>query len=161
MKVSPPGCSTWSPSSCWSTGSSSSGTGPMCRSALTTIQDMFICKLVLIFLQLFMWNIVRNQHNWYRTDDYFKDSVAQSQENARQQYKDCASCDLHVPFRSHHCPYCRSLSSTVVKLRSSSTHTQLYISLDVELNSVITTLLPCYEIGEPKSWIFHQSFKHH
>lgn len=48
-----------------------------------------------------------NTHNWYKTDDYFKDRAAQAQQNRKHRYKDCLSCDLHVPFRSHHCPYCR------------------------------------------------------
>ena len=51
--------------------------------------------------------------------------------------------------------YYKLLSSSGPDLLSSIS------SLDVDFNSVITTLLPCCETGDPQSWIFHQSLEHH
>jgi len=44
---------------------------------------------------------------WYGKRDKDSEDKEQANQNIKERYKDCLSCDLHVPIRSHHCPYCR------------------------------------------------------
>jgi len=49
----------------------------------------------------------KNPTMWYGRRDGDRELEDQATQNIRERYKDCLSCNLHVPIRSHHCPYCR------------------------------------------------------
>lgn len=39
--------------------------------------------------------------------DYLKDLQSENEEEMKKEWRECDSCDMHVPIRSHHCGHCR------------------------------------------------------
>ena len=83
----PPGSATSSRHSWWVTGSSSCSTGPSCPSVWTTTRAMstreFPCWAPYTTYHTRGFSS-RNKIVWYKSDDYYKDSSAQTQQNLKQ-----------------------------------------------------------------------------
>lgn len=83
----PPGSATSSRHSWWVTGSSSCSTGPSCPSVWTTTRAMstreFPCWAPYTTYHTRGFSS-RNKIVWYKSDDYYKDSSAQTQQNLQQ-----------------------------------------------------------------------------
>lgn len=72
---------------------------------LNWLQFMRHRSVVPVSIENYPGYVHRYSSVWYAGESNGPASAKDRWEEGR--YKECLSCDMHVPIRSHHCPYCR------------------------------------------------------